>query len=83
MKKICTSSLLTAEIAAFGMLILLFFLNTNKPYLLLIPIAGVIGGGFLFKPLLSKRKTLTGVIALSALLGALIAAAVIALLYIL
>ena len=83
MRKIWGSSILVAEFAAFGMLILLFFLNTSKPYLLLIPIAGVIGGTFLFKALLRKPKAVPIQMGLSALLGFLITAAVIGLLYIL
>lgn len=79
MKKILEHSILAAELAAFGMLILLFFLTTSKPYLLLIPIAGVIGGCFLFKALLHKWKSAPLLIGLSALFGVLIAAGVIGL----
>ena len=81
MRKIWGSSILVAEFAAFGMLILLFFLNTSKPYLLLIPIAGVIGGTFLFNALLRKTKAVPIQIGLSVLFGVLIAAAVIGLIY--
>lgn len=83
MKKRLRTSLLSAEIAAFGMLLLLFFLNTNKPYLLLIPIAGVIGGCFLFKSVLKKRESVSLIIILPILLGGLIAGGVTGLLYIL
>ena len=54
MKKILIPSILSAEIAAFVMLMLLFFLNTSNLYLLLVPVAGVIGGYFLFKLFISK-----------------------------
>ena len=83
MKKILNPSLLTSEIAAFAMLILLFFLNTSKPYLLLIPIAGVIGGYFLFKTLFRKLRKIPFVIGFSILLGVLISAVLICLLHIL
>ena len=83
MKKILAPSLLTFEIAAFAMLILLFFLNTSKPYLLLIPIAGVIGGYFLFKTLFQKFNKIPFMIGFSILLGVLISAIVICLLRIL
>ena len=83
MKKCLTASILAAEAAAFGMLLLLFFLNTNKPYLLMIPVVGVIGSYMGFVALLRKRKAVPLLIALSLLSGALIAVLVIGLLSIL
>jgi hypothetical protein len=79
MKKNIKSSLLTAEIAAFGMLMLLFFLNTSKPYLLLVIIAEMAGSYFLAKSLLRKWKAVPLLIALSVLVGAIIATTIIAL----
>ncbi|MDR0293978.1 MAG: hypothetical protein LBH95_07500 [Oscillospiraceae bacterium] len=83
MKKVLEPSILVAEIAAFAMLLLLFFLNTDKPYLLLVPIAGVISGYFLFKRLIRVWKAVPLLTVFSILLGALISASVIGLLYIL
>ena len=83
MRKIIVSSLLSAEIAAFAMLMLLFFLNTSRPYLLFIPIAGAIGGYFLIEPLTRKSqfnkndRTAPIAVITSILLGIIIAAAVI------
>jgi NAD(P)H-dependent FMN reductase len=77
MKKALTSSLLTIEIAAFVMLLLLFFMNTNKPYLLLVPIVGTIGGYFLLKALAPKLRSVKLMVVLSVLLSVLIAASVI------
>ena len=88
MKKALTSSLLTAEISAFAMLMLLFFMNTNKPFLLLIPIAVVICGFFVINALLRKfrdksvRIAVALIVAMPIVLGLLIAAAVIGLQYI-
>ena len=85
MKKILIPSILSAEIAAFAMLMLLFFLNTSRPYLLLVPVAGVIGGYFLFKPLYSKIQikgsgwTLIFTIVFPILFGVIITVAVIGL----
>jgi uncharacterized membrane protein (DUF4010 family) len=82
MKKVLASSLLTAEIAAISMLMLLFFMNTNKPYLLLIPIAAGIGGYFAFKVFVNKLKdkrtsvTTTFIVVTPIALGALIAVAI-------
>ena len=56
MKKIISASLLTAEIAAFSMLILLYYVNTNTPYLPFIPIIGVIVGYCLFKLFARKLR---------------------------
>ena len=89
MKRVLTSSLLTAEIAAFAMLMLLFFMNTSRPYLLLIPIAGVAGGYFLFKVFERKSrdkgagKAVPLAIAFAILLGIIVAALVIGLVYVL
>ncbi|MCL2539501.1 MAG: hypothetical protein FWE66_04100 [Oscillospiraceae bacterium] len=83
MKKCLTASILAAEAAAFGMLLLLFFLNTNKPYLLMIPVVGVIGSYMVFVALLRKRKAVPLLITLPLLSGALIAVLVIGLLSIL
>ena len=79
MKKNLIPSLLTSEIAAFAMLILLFFLNTSRPYLLLIPFFGTGGGYFLFKLLMRKTKKIPFMIGFSILLGILIAASMICL----
>ena len=82
MKKILIPSILSAEIATLAMLVLLFFLNTSRPYLLLVPVAGVIGGYFLFKLLVSKIQnkgsgwTLIFTIVFPILLGVIIAVAV-------
>ena len=89
MRKVLASSLLTAEIAAFAMLMLLFFLNTNKPFLLLIPVAAVVGGYQVFKLLLRKLqdksfcKALAIIIVVSFVLAALIAVLIIGILNIL
>ena len=89
MKKVFIQSLLDAEIAAFMMLMVLFFINTNRPYLLLIPVIFGIGGYIAFAALLRKLqdKNKRTIILLSAtltvLLGFLIAASVIGLFYIL
>ena len=56
MKKSIASSLLAAELSAFVMFLLLFFLLTGKPLLLLVPIAGVICIYFAVYALLSKRR---------------------------
>ena len=82
MKKLLLSSLLTAEIAAFAMLMLLFFLNTNRPFLLLIPVAAVVGGHLLFKLLFRKLqdksigKALSIIVVASLVLAALIIASI-------
>ena len=71
--------------AVFAMLMLLFFLNTSRPYLLLVPVAGVVGGYFLFKLLYSKIQnkgngwTLIFTIIFPILLGVIIAVIVIGL----
>ena len=83
MKKIIKSSLLTAEIAAFGSLMLLFFLNTSRPYLLLVLIAEMAGGYFLSRAIIRKWKAVPLLIALSVLIGAIIAVTIIAVVYIL
>ena len=83
MSKILKSSFLASEIAAFGMLMLLFFLNTNKPYLLSIPIIGIFGSYALLKKILNKRKSILFIISVSILLGVLISFVVIGLLYLL
>ena len=83
MKKRLSASILAAEAAAFGMFLLLFFLNTNKPYLLLIPATGVFCSYIVFVALLRKRKAVPLLVALTFLVGVLIAACVIGLLNIL
>ena len=67
------------------MLMLLSFLNTSRPYLLLVPVAGVVGGYFLFKLLIKKIQnkgsgwTLIFTIVFPILFGVIIAVAVIGL----
>jgi hypothetical protein len=85
MKKMIVRSLLDAEIAAFGMLMVLFFLNTNRPYLLLIPVIVTIGGFFAFRMVLNKtqnHKRIIYMIAFILLASLIIAASVIGLIYI-
>jgi len=87
MKKILNRSLLETEIAALAMLMVLFFINTNKPYLLLVPVILVISGYFAFDVLLRNtrekavKKTVLFAAVLTVLLGLIIAASVIGLLY--
>ena len=87
MRKTLTSSLLAAEIAAFAMLLLLFLINTSKPYLLLLPVAEAVAGFFAFHELGRKMKgkgigkTILFMTALTVLLGIIIAASVIGLVY--
>ena len=86
MKKVLIQSLLHTEIAAFGMLMLLFFINTNRPYLLAVPAVVTIGGYFVFKVLLRKLREKSGgkstplIVMLPILLGGIIALSVIGLL---
>jgi len=87
MKKILIRSLVETEIAAFAMLMVLFFINTNKPYLLLVPVILMISGYFTFNALLrntpdkTDRKTVLFAVVLPVLLGFIIAISVIGLLY--
>ena len=85
MKKIIISSFFTAEIAAFSMLMLLFFLNTNKPHLLLVPIILQVIGYFIYTRLLLKKsegnKAIPYMISFPLFLGFIISAAVIGMLY--
>jgi hypothetical protein len=88
MKKALASSLFAAEITAFAMLMLLFYLNTDKPYLLLVPIAEGIGGYAVFKLLLRRTsdkgasRAASLAAATSILLGILIVVSVVALAYV-
>ncbi|MCL2109583.1 MAG: hypothetical protein FWH20_09610 [Oscillospiraceae bacterium] len=87
MKNVLKSSFLAAEIAAFIMLMVLFFISTNRPYLLLVPITLGFGGYYAFKAILGKllnkesKKTWAIIAALPVLLGFCIAGAVIGLFY--
>ena len=80
MKKIMKSSLMTAEIAAFGSLALLLFLNTGRPYLLLALMAEMAGGYFLSRAILPKWKAIPLLMGLSVFIGVIIAASIVALL---
>ena len=87
--KALITSLLWAEIAAFAMLMLLFFVNTDKPYLLLVPVVEGVVGYLVFKALVRRMhspraaKTAAAFIALPIALGAVIAASVVGLLHVL
>ena len=89
MKKVLTTALLYAEIAAFGMLMILFSINTTRLYLLLFPVVMGAGGYFAFAAIMRKlRDSSTGkkvriAAALPVLLGIMISASVIGLLYLL
>jgi len=87
MKKIVVSSLYNAEIAAYLMLMLLFFLNTNRPYLLLVPVAFKVSGYFVFTKYLHRysegNKAIPFMITFTLVLGFLIAVMVVGLIYLL
>ena len=72
MKKVLTKSLLTTEIAAFCMLMLLFLLNTNKPYLLLVPLVEGAAGYFVFVMLIRKFGDNNAIKVLSLLVGVMV-----------
>ena len=89
MKSVLKSSFLAAEIAAFIMFMVLFFINTNRPYLLIVPIALGSGGYYAFQVVLGKmpnkknKKAFSIIIALPVLLGFCIAGAIVGLFYLL
>ena len=82
MKNVLKSSFLAAETAAFIMLMVLFFINTNRPYLPLVPIAFGFGGYYVFQVVLGKmlntdtKKALPIIVVLPVLLGLCIAVAI-------
>lgn len=83
MRKILNDSLMTTVIAVFAMAMLLFFLNTQKPLILLIPPVSAVSEYFVIKSyLLKKRKPVT-IGAIAVLFGVLAAGTVIVLVRIL
>ena len=83
MKKILESSLLTAETTALVMLLmLLYFLTPNKPYLSFVLIAVICGAYLVFKLFMHRVKSIPFMVLLTILLGILSAAPVIVLLYV-
>ena len=87
MKNVLKSSFLGAEIAAFIMLMVLFFISTNRPYLLLVPLVFGFGGYYAFRAILGKllnkesKKSWAIIVALPVLLGFCIAGAIVGLFY--
>jgi len=87
MKKVLNASLLTAEIAALAMLLLLYFLNSSYPWLLLVLLAEAAAGFLALKFLVrkyndknaSKARLLLILIAATLILAALITFSLIAL----
>jgi len=54
MSFIFITSLTTTLIMAFSKFMLLFLINTNRPFLLVIPLIAVIAGFFCFKLIINK-----------------------------
>ena len=87
MKKVLNASLLTAEIAALCMLLLLYFLNSSYPWLLLVLLAEAAAGFFALRPLArrlsgkgaGKTPLLLALVGATLVLAALIAFSLIAL----
>jgi len=80
MKKVLNTSLLTAEIAALIMLMLVFFVNSSHPWLLLVLLAEAAAGFIVFRLLAGKYNDKSGgktKLLLTLIAGALVLAALI------